>query len=682
MLSRRGWPLILLLLLLPTPWAIPPSRGVTSVSGLITADTVWSPPETYLIAGDTTVVAGVTLTILAGTTVLFQTNHTDDNFPRWRLEVRGNLHILGTEAQPVRFASDHPDPTRNDWDSVLLEDTRDARIENATFEYARIALDVRNSTVRMVHVRLLESAFAGLQVDRGLPTSQSVVVVEDSLLSANATTGEFGILNEQNGAVIWRGTARFRRCEFAENLVGLMTLEGATVEVEDSLFANNWVGLFAVGAQVTMRRSEVRHNGLPGFGGVGITLLGGSLGRVEDSRLENNGFGLDIDYSSRASVRLSRNVTVNGIPLEEIYYVGRADELMRGARMDSGRTGGFVGNVSFQGGLTLYDSRNLTFEDLSLEYNLQNLWAENSTFTLVNSTLRDATVNIALREGGDVLLKQFSVGYFVNTIFNRTSVAVSDDLSRLWVESFVRGHARTELGAPMPGIEIVLTPGAESLGTTDASGFSPWLRGPQGFYAKRPGQSATDFTAVDVQIRARGADFQNSPRRTWMDAPRTELFVRFDITRPLVAEALPPDGAREVGLGTPVTIVFSEPMNTSSVEGALSVEGHRVTHLVWRDGNRSLTFTIDDMRAGETFVVQVSSEARDAAGNRLDPLVFSFTATRATRDFEPLPVLLVAGTLLAVGMMLVALWRRSRSGQPAGEEQRGETDEGDDDPGE
>jgi len=362
-------------------------------------------------------------------------------------------HILGTEAQPVRFASDHPDPTRNDWDSVLLEDTRDARIENATFEYARIALDVRNSTVRMVHVRLLESAFAGLQVDRGLPTSQSVVVVEDSLLSANATTGEFGILNEQNGAVIWRGTARFRRCEFAENLVGLMTLEGATVEVEDSLFANNWVGLFAVGAQVTMRRSEVRHNGLPGFGGVGITLLGGSLGRVEDSRLENNGFGLDIDYSSRASVRLSRNVTVNGIPLEEIYYVGRADELMRGARMDSGRTGGFVGNVSFQGGLTLYDSRNLTFEDLSLEYNLQNLWAENSTFTLVNSTLRDATVNIALREGGDVLLKQFSVGYFVNTIFNlicllpSLAIGVRDTVAELIVREGGRKAGLVDLRA-------------------------------------------------------------------------------------------------------------------------------------------------------------------------------------------------------------------------------------------
>jgi len=353
--------------------------------------------------------------------------------------------------------------------------------------------------------------------------------------------------------------------------------------------------------------------------------------------------------------------------------------------VDPGHPSGYRGNASFEGHLTLYDSRNLLFDRVTLRENFQNLQAENSTFTFVNSSLSDTPLNFAQRFSGDVVLGQVSTGQFFNVDFNRTAVTVNDDVSRLWVGNFVRGQARTETGDPLGNVTVAAKVGPTDYDTdtTDPAGRTRWLRGVHGYHAKVPSQSLTAYTAVGAGIEARSSDvFLDNPRGLPLDVPRTEVFTRLDRTPPTAVAVFPPDRSLAVPVGSAVTLLFSEPMDPASVAAALPVDGGTVTNLTWRDVNRSLSFEIVGMEAGTTYIVSLSNEARDVAGNRVTPVTFSFTTAARARGFELLPVALVAVTLLAVGLLIAAFsWSRRRDAarEQEGDPRRGGEEDGGED---
>jgi subtilisin family serine protease len=81
------------------------------VWGTIGDDTTWTNDKTYIVMGNIGVAPGVTLTIQAGTDVLFNGNYS--------LNVGGQLVADGMEEQPIRFLSN----TGNDWGRIYFDDT-------------------------------------------------------------------------------------------------------------------------------------------------------------------------------------------------------------------------------------------------------------------------------------------------------------------------------------------------------------------------------------------------------------------------------------------------------------------------------------------------------------------------------------------------------------------------------
>jgi len=89
-------------------WGSPGSVGYSgvAVSGTISQDTVWSMDtiegQPYVVTGDLTVNAGVTLQIVPGTVVKFAAYRSANNA---RLVVKGILDAQGTTAAPIYFTS-------------------------------------------------------------------------------------------------------------------------------------------------------------------------------------------------------------------------------------------------------------------------------------------------------------------------------------------------------------------------------------------------------------------------------------------------------------------------------------------------------------------------------------------------------------------------------------------------
>ncbi|UCC93780.1 MAG: Ig-like domain-containing protein, partial [Thermoplasmata archaeon] len=90
-----------------------------------------------------------------------------------------------------------------------------------------------------------------------------------------------------------------------------------------------------------------------------------------------------------------------------------------------------------------------------------------------------------------------------------------------------------------------------------------------------------------------------------------------DVTAPTVTGNYPPDRQREIDPAiAELTITFSEPMDTASVEAALSISVGSIASKTWRVGDTVLAMTVD-MEPGQRYAITVGTGATDKAGNRL-----------------------------------------------------------------
>ncbi|MGI9276709.1 MAG: immunoglobulin-like domain-containing protein [Endozoicomonas sp.] len=123
-----------------------------AVSGAITVDRTLAGKVQLL--GPVTVAEGVTVTIQPGTTVLAQDGSSS-------LDVKGNLHAVGTEESPIVFTSGQDEPLAGDWGGIIFESGSEGQMKYATVEYAghnrRAAVEVQSSPV-LDHVRVQEIA--------------------------------------------------------------------------------------------------------------------------------------------------------------------------------------------------------------------------------------------------------------------------------------------------------------------------------------------------------------------------------------------------------------------------------------------------------------------------------------------------------------------------------------------
>jgi hypothetical protein len=109
------WLLALAAALLAAPAS---AQNIVVVSGNITSDTSWGPPDVYLLRGAVFVEDGASLTIAAGTTIY------GENATTGTLVVAqgGKIFVNGTREAPVIMTSDRPAGQRGraDWGGLIL----------------------------------------------------------------------------------------------------------------------------------------------------------------------------------------------------------------------------------------------------------------------------------------------------------------------------------------------------------------------------------------------------------------------------------------------------------------------------------------------------------------------------------------------------------------------------------
>jgi hypothetical protein len=106
---------------------------------------------------------------------------------------------------------------------------------------------------------------------------------------------------------------------------------------------------------------------------------------------------------------------------------------------------------------------------------------------------------------------------------------------------------------------------------------------------------------------------------------QTEALPGVDTTRPYVVMAVPADGATDVPITATITIVFSEPMNTASVEGDILISPGTITGFTWTDNNTRVVVAVQTLNYTTSYVVSIGNAATDLAGNQLYPWSAGFT---------------------------------------------------------
>jgi N-acetylneuraminic acid mutarotase len=124
-----------------------------------------------------------------------------------------------------------------------------------------------------------------------------------------------------------------------------------------------------------------------------------------------------------------------------------------------------------------------------------------------------------------------------------------------------------------------------------------------------------------------------------------------DSEPPSVLSTNPPDGATNVDPNSQITIVFSEPMNKTSVEDALSIIPGSINNRSWDTSGEVLTLNVS-MEEGKKYIVKIAQTAEDLAGNRMKveyTLVFdTIHSTMESPDFSTIEILLgVIGLILS-----------------------------------
>lgn len=96
-------------------------------------------------------------------------------------------------------------------------------------------------------------------------------------------------------------------------------------------------------------------------------------------------------------------------------------------------------------------------------------------------------------------------------------------------------------------------------------------------------------------------------------------FTTIEITPPKISSVSPVNLAQDVLINVDVQIIFSEPMNKTSVELAFSISPAVLGYTIWSSGDSILTFSPETNFNGSTlYTLNITTTAMDRVGNHLD----------------------------------------------------------------
>jgi parallel beta-helix repeat protein len=538
-------------------------------------------------------------------------------------------------------------------------------IEWTDFAWGSTTIDIRQCSPRIANNTILDSGLRGIQVIG--PGADPVIennTIRTQLLAENRTFNQWtGIITQDANPVIRNNT-------LTDNYFGIYVYLGGQPRIENNTIRNGWVGLLVLSSSPVVAHNLIEGNGLAGYGGTGV-LLSDSAVTLRDNVIRNNGVGVDVPYNSKETLPLSRGNVVNGVPMETFYRYRARDVVIARADLDSGRSFGFTGNATEQGLLTLYDSVNVTVRRARLRNNVDLVFAANSTAAVENSTLTNSS--------NDFFLMSVSQIVSLNNDFRMHAVNITDTRSTLTIKNFLHVRTISDGAIPIAGVDVRVTQDGADIARrrTDSGGSTGWIPAAYGILSRVQdtiGPPDLSLSRTEVAVTRPPLAFIGTPRIVNMSATHTETFVQTDATPPRVLEAIPAPNSVGVPFGSRITIVFSEPMNRTATEAAITVVGYHLGDFMWTPDGDSVSFSITDARYGETYFVAVRDTARDLAGNRLaTTYLFAFDVEHAPRRVDLTPVWAASLAILVAGLLAV-LWR-SRSRAKALREEQGDPEE-------
>lgn len=240
----------------------------TEISGLITADTVWSVPNSpYILTDEVRVEDGQTLTINPGVEVKFSSGTN--------LQIDGQLLARGDTDNPITFTSNEGTPAQGDWGSIIFTDSSiDATFVDDVYTGGSI---IENSVIE----------YGGGQQFGAVRTIGAEPFIVASTIRNNANSGIYG-------------SGRVENCTITDNEGGIYAL--GTADIIDNTITGNgpvWSGIYTDRSTVTIRDNLIKNNVGRDAGGINCFV---STATITGNTVETN--EANGDFSSGGGIRV------------------------------------------------------------------------------------------------------------------------------------------------------------------------------------------------------------------------------------------------------------------------------------------------------------------------------------------------------------------------------------------
>ncbi|UCG68809.1 MAG: right-handed parallel beta-helix repeat-containing protein, partial [Thermoplasmata archaeon] len=318
----------------------------TDVSGHITSDTTWNASgNPYIVKGDTWVNEGITLTIEPGVVIKF------DGY--YRLDVEGNLIVIGNETHKITMTSNYLNFSHADWHGINVKQNGYVHIDNCDISYCSYGIYMYRSSVNIVK----SSNFTGCNYGIYLYETSNITLINNSILdsahgfylyySSNTIISNFRFWNIEWGAMYIVGTEKrhynhsILECEVNEkplyyyfdikdkiikqldaNQIILAWVDNVTLD-NCTLTRGRGISLHhASNSTITNCKISFNQRGIYLYyspNDIGINYSTRNI--IANNRISNNTYGIRLYYSNGNEI-VDNNITSNqyGIVLKISYY--------------------------------------------------------------------------------------------------------------------------------------------------------------------------------------------------------------------------------------------------------------------------------------------------------------------------------------------------------------------------
>ncbi|MBI5556360.1 MAG: right-handed parallel beta-helix repeat-containing protein [Deltaproteobacteria bacterium] len=303
--------------------------GATVVTGgERLADFLWSKENSpYLVTGDVIVQEGVTLTIEPGVTVLFLTNSDDQGIGRSpydsELIIHGQLAAVGITNEPIIFTSSARTPFKGDWGGLYFESPC---CETVTTLLQHIDLQYSSYGIRTENFRHMTITSSVISNNGGDGIFVNYIGADDGSVTVNNCTLTH---NEGNGISIYSNysTSTIAGNDIADNRdsgiyyfysSGKLTISGNNFSgngsaicaqyfrgagdaiIENNTLTNNNSGICLYNLNDTYYSDIhflITGNTIRESNNRGVAVEGKVTADISNNEINDNGYGLQIDYS-------------------------------------------------------------------------------------------------------------------------------------------------------------------------------------------------------------------------------------------------------------------------------------------------------------------------------------------------------------------------------------------------